>query len=313
MISTRIQASDMDKPMLNRRVVGITLAVLVAAALRGNGDKSLAGAGHAGKLYRQHQSLMVYYGDRYDTIPGDASLVIIEDRETAEPFVRRHVESTILGYVSIAEVHSGRPFYSRLRSKGVLGAPNPAWPDAYFVDVRSDVWRNLLLTEIIPSILKNGYQGIFLDTLDSAEALERQDPVKFKGTIAAAADLVRAIRAAFPSIIIMVNRGYAILPQIPGEFDYLLGESVRTTFNPQTGTYFRRTEQDIEWQRARMLEARDRDPSLQLFSLDYWSPKDRAGLAALYAEARADGFVPYIATPDLTQIVPERLPHERAP
>jgi hypothetical protein len=181
------------------------------------------------------------------------------------------------------------------------------------VDVRSDVWRNLLLKEIIPSILKNGYQGIFLDTLDSAEALERQDPVKFKGMIAAAADLVRAIRAAFPSIIIMVNRGYAILPQIPGEFDYLLGESVRTTFNPQTGAYFRRTEQDIEWQRARMLEARDRDSSLQLFSLDYWNPKDRAGLAALYAEARADGFVPYIATPDLTQIVPERLPNERAP
>ena len=48
------------------------------------------------------------------------------------------------------------------------------------VDVRSDVWRNLLLNDIIPSILKNGYQGIFLDTLDSAEALERQDPVKSK-------------------------------------------------------------------------------------------------------------------------------------
>ncbi|WP_201831078.1 endo alpha-1,4 polygalactosaminidase [Microvirga zambiensis] len=313
MITTRIRASDMDKPLLNRRVVGISLAVLVAAALRGNGDRSLAGTGHAGKLYRQHKSLMVYYGDRYDTIPDDDSLLIIEDREAAEPFVRRRIESTILGYVSIAEVHSGRPYYSRLRSKGALGAPNPAWPDAYFVDVRSDAWRSLLLNEIIPAILKNGYQGIFLDTLDSAETLERQDPVKFKGMIAAAADLVRAIRSAFPSIIIMVNRGYAILPLIPGEFDYLLGESVRSTFNAKTGTYYRRTEQDIEWQRARMLEARDRDPSLQLFSLDYWDPKDRAGLAKLYAEARADGFVPYVATPDLMKIVPEPLPSGKSP
>ena len=176
------------------------------------------------------------------------------------------------------------------------------------MDVRSHAWRNLLLKDIIPSILKNGYQGIFLDTLDTAEALERQDPVKSKGMIAAAADLVRAIRAAFPSIIIMVNRGYAVLPLIPGEFDYFLGESVRSTFNPQTGKYFRRTEQDVEWQRARMLEARDRDPSLQLFLLDYWDPKDRSGLAEFYAEARANGFVPYIATPDLTQIVPERQP-----
>jgi uncharacterized protein (TIGR01370 family) len=294
-------------------VVGITLAVLVAAALRGNGDKSHAGACHAGKLYRQHRSLAIYYGDRYDTIPEDSSLVIIEDGEAAESFVRRRVESTVLGYVSLAEVHSGRPYYSRLRSKGALGAPNPAWPDAYFVDVRSDAWRSLLLNEIIPSILKSGHQGIFLDTLDSAEALERQDPVKFKGMIAAAADLIRAIRSAFPSIIIMVNRGYAILPLIPGEFDYLLGESVRSTFNAKTGAYYRRTEQDIEWQRARMLEARDRDPSVQLFSLDYWNPKDRAGLAALYAEARADGFVPYVATPDLTQVVPEPQTGGRMP
>jgi uncharacterized protein (TIGR01370 family) len=313
MVSTRIRAFNVDKPMLNRRVLGITLAALVAAALRGNSDRTLAGADRAGKLYRQHQSLIIYYGDRYDTIPEDTSLVIIEDHETAGSLVRRRVESTTLGYVSIAEVHSGRPFYSRLRSKGVLGEPNPAWPDASFVDMRSDVWRSLLLNEVIPSILKNGYQGIFLDTLDSAEALELQDPVKSKGMIAAAADLVRAIRLAFPSIIIMVNRGYAILPHIPGEFDYLLGESVRSTFNPKTGAYFRRTEQEIEWQRARMLEARDRDPSLQLFSLDYWDPTDRAGLAALYAEARADGFVPYVATPDLTQIIPESLSSGRAP
>jgi polysaccharide biosynthesis protein PelA len=297
----------MDKPMLSRRVVGVTLAALVAAALRGNSDKSIADPNHAGRLYRQHQSLLIYYGDRYDAIPDHYSLIVIEDRETAESFVRRS-KATVLGYVSIAEVHSGRPFYSRLKSKGVLGAPNPNWPDAYHVDVRSDVWRSLLLKEVIPSILKAGYHGIFLDTLDSAEALEHQDPAKWKGMIAAAADLIRAIRSSYPSIIIMINRGYEVLPHIPGEFDYLLGESVRSTFNPQTRTYYRRTEQDIDWQRARMLEARDRDPAVQLFSLDYWDPKDSAGLAELYTEARADGMVPYIATPDLTQIVPERFP-----
>ena len=120
--------------MLNRRVVGITLAALAAAALRGNSDKSLAGTSHAGKLYRQHQSLLIYYGDAYDLIPEGYSLVLVEDREAAGPLVRRCVETTMLGYISIAEVHSGRPFYSR-RSKGVLGAPNPAWPDAYYVDV----------------------------------------------------------------------------------------------------------------------------------------------------------------------------------
>ena len=91
--------------------------------------------------------------------------------------------------------------------------------------------------------------------------------------IAAAADLVRAIRAAFPSIIIMINRGYAVLPLIPGEFDYLLGESVRGTFNRRPGTISAGPSRISNGSATRMLEARDRDPALQLFLLDYWDPK----------------------------------------
>jgi uncharacterized protein (TIGR01370 family) len=303
--------SDMDKPMLSRRVIGVTLALLAAAALRGNSKGNNSSWQQTDKLYRQHQSLLIYYGDRYDEIPDEYSLIVIEDGVSAEPFVRQRLRSTVLGYVSLAEVHSAKSFFSRLQSKGILKGSNSNWPDAHYVDVRSEVWRDLLLHEVIPSILKKGYQGIFLDTLDSAETLERQDPVRSKGMIGASAELIRTIRSTFPSILIMINRGYAVLPHIPGEFDYLLGESVRTTFDPKSGGYYRRTEQDIEWQRARMFEARDRDASLQLFSLDYWDPSDRSGLAELYAEARADGFIPYVSTPDLTQIVAERLPSER--
>lgn len=33
--------------------------------------------------------MLVYYGDRYDSIPDDYSLVVVEDRDTAESFIKR--------------------------------------------------------------------------------------------------------------------------------------------------------------------------------------------------------------------------------
>ena len=103
----------------------------------------------------------------------------------------------------------------------------------------------------------------------------------------------------------MINRGYAVLPRIAGEFDMLLGKSVRSTFNARSGSYGLVPDADYRWQLDRMEEAYRRDRRLQLFSLDYWDMEDVPGIARLYAEARERGFVPYVGTFDLTRIVPE--------
>ena len=103
----------------------------------------------------------------------------------------------------------------------------------------------------------------------------------------------------------MINRGYAVLPRVPGEFDMLLGESVRSTFNAASGSYAFVSDTDYRWQLDRMEEASRRDRRLRLFTLDYWDVEDLPGIARLYAEARSRGFVPYVGTFDLTRIVPE--------
>jgi hypothetical protein len=54
-----------------------------------------------------------------------------------------------------------------------------------------------------------------------------------------------------------------------------------------------------------MRQAQRRDPKLRLFSLDYWSPDDHKGIARIYAQERANGFIPYVGTRDLTKIVIE--------
>jgi polysaccharide biosynthesis protein PelA len=299
--------------MLSRRQIGLALAGAAGAGLLGiPGAKADNGPPpNTGATADQARGFLIYYGSGYGAITESYSPVVLEDHEGAAALVKRFPSTTFLCYFSVAEVHSGRPYYARLKAAGIVGTPNPSWPDARYVDVRSPIWRNILLTDLIPAALAKGYRGVFLDTLDSAEALEHRDPVRFAGMVTAAADLVSAIRKAFPAIEIMINRAYAILPRVAGQYNHLLGESVRSTFG-SGGKYRRMPEQDIAWQRDRMFEARMRDPSLQLFSLDYWDPNDHGGIARIYAEARADGMTPYVATPDLTQVVPEPSPLPRS-
>ena len=102
----------------------------------------------------------------------------------------------------------------------------------------------------------------------------------------------------------MVNRGYALLPRIVHHIDMLMGESVRSTYNAEQNAYVLVSDEDYQWQRDRLYEARRLRSDIQLFSLDYWTPNDLQGIDRLYVHARADGFVPYVSTIDLARIVP---------
>lgn len=248
---------------------------------------------------------LVYYGNDEDAAIGDYDLVVLDAEAPGRLLARRAAGARLLGYVSMGEIHASRSYFAQAQSAGILLGRNPSWPDAWFVDMRAPLWDRLLLERIIPAVLARDFDGVFLDTLDDAEFLEQQDPRRHAGMVDAAAGLVRRMRRRFPAAGIMINRGYAVLPQLVGQYDMLLGESVRTTHEGDPPTYRRVSERDYAWQRDAMWEARRRFPSLRLFSLDYWDPSDRDGIARIYAEQRRNGFVPYVATPDLTRIVPQ--------
>lgn len=214
--------------------------------------------------------------------------------------------ASLLGYISLGEVERTRPYVSTLDDAGALFDPNPNWPDARRVDLRRRAWGELVLDRLIPDILQLGYDGIFVDTMDNAEAMERADPVGNAGMIAAGASLLRSIRARFPAIRIMVNRGYAVVPDAVGAFDILLAEAMASRWNFAERRYEMTPDSDWAWQAERLAAARRADPKLTLATLDYWEPDDRKIVAALYARERAAGFSPYVATLALDRLLPER-------
>src|SRR3546814_12600763 len=98
-----------------------------------------------------------------------------------------------------------------------------------------------------------------MDTLDNAEALERQDAERNKGMVAGAARLVQAIRARFPDMAIMMNRGYALLPQVAGRIDIVLAEAMASRWNFAEGRYEMTSAEDWQWQANHLFAARSEE------------------------------------------------------
>ncbi|WP_157991383.1 endo alpha-1,4 polygalactosaminidase [Caldimonas tepidiphila] len=246
----------------------------------------------------------VYYGTEDDELLKTYEVLVL-DSDIAPDIVHKYRRNLVLGYLSLGEVHTGRRYARELDQEGLLLSENRNWRDARFIDLRHPGWKQRVLHQLVPQLLERGFRGVFLDTLDDAHFLETDDPSRHAGMLDAAADLVHGIRQRFPRVPLMVNRAYALLPRIVGDIDMLLGESVRATYDSGQGRYVRVAEADVRWQLDRMHEARRRNPALRLFSLDYWEPDDTQGIARLYAEQRAEGFSPYVATFDLNRLVPQ--------
>jgi uncharacterized protein (TIGR01370 family) len=219
------------------------------------------------------------------------------------PLIERN--RTVLAYLSLTQLHRDRAHFSTLRRAGVVLEAHPIWSDAHYLDFRRPEWSRLVLESLVPEALEQGFTGLFLDTLDDAELLEAQDPARHRGMTAAAVRLVRAIRHQYPQAVLMVNRGYAVVPEIAGSIDILLGESVITTFDAGTRDYRRVTDAGAKWQIDRLRDARRINPGLKLFTLDYWDPADLEGVRRIYREQRDQGFVPYVSTPELDALVEE--------
>jgi len=248
----------------------------------------------------------VDYGATTDPVLARMCALLVLEPHHARPIAPlRGPGSILLGYVSFGEVERSRPYFAGLENAGALKAANPNWPDARLADLRHPAWRAAVLDRLVPAILALGYDGIFIDTMDNAEAMERQDPVANKGMVAAGVTLIAAVRARFPRIRIMLNRGYALLPDVAPKIDYLLGEAMASRWNFATKRYELLSDSDWAWQAGRLRAAKARNPALNLMTLDYWDPTDTKQVAALYARERAAGFSPYVATLALDRLVPE--------
>jgi polysaccharide biosynthesis protein PelA len=210
----------------------------------------------------------------------------------------------VCGYLSLGEIRTSDPFLAFL-DREVLLPENPDWPGTRRVDVRHPSWRSLVLDRRIPSLASQGFTGLMFDTLDTPPYLELLDPARYRGMREAAIGLVDSIRARWPEMMLIMNRGYALLPDVVQKIDAIIAESLMTTPDRQTGGFAWVDSDQVELQLRLLDPAVGRRPPLPILSLDYWDPNDARTIAEIYRRERKLGHHPYVATRLLDQIVPE--------
>lgn len=284
------------------RALAISIATMTFAMVLGAGG---AAAQFRAPRDTQAAPWLVYYADAEPVEAFQPFDLLVLDSQFHPPLpVLRDRGKVLLGYISLGEVEQHRPWFDAVRAEGILLQENKFWPGSFFVDVRDRRWVKRVIEDLIPDILHAGFDGLFFDTLDNPLYLEESDPQTYAGMTEAAARLVRAIRLNYPTVPIMLNRGYGLLPEVETAIDMVLGESVYADYDFETQTYGR-VEPALYQEQVDLLQAaKARRPALRVMTLDYWDPADRAGVAEIYRVQRANGFEPYVATIDLDVIVP---------
>jgi polysaccharide biosynthesis protein PelA len=298
--------------LLRRRFLRVCGPLLATALAGTTGFGSMGGTARAaGPILPHNQDgrpkWLAFYGQT-----GDEAALAAYDLIVLDPMFQGSLAQVGAGgarlcaYLSLSEIRRADPFFGNLDVACLL-EENPAWPGTYRIDVRQAAWKQLVLHEMMPAIIARGFTGLMLDTLDTPPWLEQIDPIANRGMRQASIDLVRAIRRVSPDMFVIVNRGYAILPDLLRMVDAVLAESLLTMPDPDGNGFRWNSPGDVVTQLALLAPAREFTPPLPILSLDYWDPADTDGIKKIYRRQRALGHLPYVATPLLGEITPEPI------
>ncbi|MBM3549004.1 MAG: endo alpha-1,4 polygalactosaminidase [Alphaproteobacteria bacterium] len=273
----------------------VRLFAWLALAVTGSGAMAQSAPMPWAVYYANDLPPNAFYG--YDFLVFEA-----EAHPPLEPLIDRGKK--VVGYISLGEVEQFRSYFAEVKAEGILRQENENWKGSFFVDVRDPRWTKRVVEELVPDILRRGFQGIFMDTLDNPPHLERTDPKANAGMTEAAARLVCTLRRNFPGMIIVLNRGYELLPSVERDIDMVLGESVYADYDFAEKKYGRVDEPTYRQQVEILQAAARRQPKLKILTLDYWDPNDPKGIADIYRVQAANGFSPYVATVELDELIP---------
>jgi polysaccharide biosynthesis protein PelA len=273
----------------------IIASILIIPAHAQDSEKYAESAGQ--------KKFVIYYGSEQPDHEFTMYDIVVFDRENHPQLSKLKARNkVVLGYISGGELDEDISNFAELKDDFKLLKENEDWEGSHIVDIRDPKWTAYIIQDLIPDILRKGFSGIFIDTIDSAEYLEQQDPVKYAGMINAAVNMVKTIRMHYPNIKIMLNRGYEVLPKIARDIDYVLAEGTLANYNFETNKSTLFSEEIYQEYVQKHAELKQIAPHLQIMTTDYWDMNDLEGVKNIYQKHRENGYIPYVTTIDLNNV-----------
>jgi uncharacterized protein (TIGR01370 family) len=238
------------------------------------------------------RSYVVYYGaGRLDDLARFDLAIIDPSTLTPGEVLELEARGTlVVAYLSVGEISPNDPWITdgTVPRSWILGR-NRNW-GSLFVDANQQGWQDLM-TKAAGDLIDYGFDGVFLDTVDTAiDVAPESEP----GMIS----LIEGLRAAYPHALLVQNRGFDIAEKVADSIDAVMFEDLSTSYDFDTLTYLRVDNSD---EADRMVALRERT-GLPILSLDYAPPEDHATAAHAVRIARGYGFIPAVSIIELDDI-----------
>ena len=235
---------------------------------------------------------VVYYGKGQGQALAKYGLAIVQpDTLTAQELAALHKSATlVVAYLSVGEAEPDRAWYKdgRVEQAWILGK-NENW-GSFFVDAGQPGWQKLMV-DLAGEYIKQGFDGVFLDTVDTVDVYPKTKP----GMLA----LIGQLRAAYPQALLVMNRGFAVVKQVASDIDAVMFEDLSTTYNFESKQYGYADDTAT----ALAMATLSQNTGLPILALDY-APADNPGMAYRAVQvSRKYGFIPAVSVINLDKIV----------
>ncbi|HET7061688.1 MAG TPA: endo alpha-1,4 polygalactosaminidase, partial [Nitrosospira sp.] len=221
--------------------------------------------------------------------------VVVEPENMDDLDHLRDQGTRVFAYVSVGEVNWTRPWYSKIPASWFI-AIDKEWQSSV-VDLTQQGWHDYLINNYLRGLWQQGYRGFFLDGLESYQKHVVEPDARLLQE-KALANLIKRLHQHFPGVNLILNRGFAVLPEVAHYAVALVAESLFQRWEPSGQAYVKVIEPDRYWLLNKLKQVRDQY-GLQVIVVDYVDPKQKE-LARITAKKISElGFTPWVANPSL--------------
>ena len=200
-------------------------------------------------------------------------------------------------YLSVGEVGPTRAYAADIREEWVLGK-NDVW-DSKVLDLNNPAVVDFLLRRI-DALVKAGYSGLFLDTMDSYQIYAKTAEQKALQE-SAIASFVQQVTRQHAGIRLISNRGFEVLDQTGPYLEAVAAESLFASWDNAAQRYVDVPEADRQWLMGKLNSARSQF-GLDIIAIEYLPPERRAEARQVATAVARLGFTPWVSTPQLDYI-----------
>src|SRR5687767_14982662 len=117
-------------------------------------------------------------------------------------------------YVCVGQIASDAPYFADVQAKGIKMLSHDAEWDSYYPDLADPRWADYVVNVLAPIIVNKGFDGFFLDMVDSTETMMEIDPLRAALHYQGMVNLITRLKGKYPDKEILLNRGFVVFPSV---------------------------------------------------------------------------------------------------